>query len=311
MRMFIVGASGLVGKNLYERVRRSNDFYVIGTCHSRVQPDLVPFDIRLQSLTELNGPLSQEDCVVLCGAIVGNDKVLANPGMARKINVEGTIRCAEEALAAGSQVVFLSSDAVFDDRVTTGYDELSLPSPLTTYGKQKAEVENWLSAQKGRISIVRTGWVVGYEAKDHCPIRLVHTGMQQPDGMNLAHDLMTTLTDIHDLAWAIQRIAIAKSFDVRPVSRRTVFHIATNPPCSWRDIGVAVRNLSHYRSRMKFNTANFDELTFKEPRARSAWLNSAESCANLALQPRNLDAMIWSKVRKLDEAHAGTIPATS
>ena len=57
------------------------------------------------------------------------------------VNVEGSENVARAAAAVGARLVHLSTDIVFDGRKGAPYVEEDPPSPVTEYGRSKAEGE--------------------------------------------------------------------------------------------------------------------------------------------------------------------------
>lgn len=91
---------------------------------------------------------------VLCGAVTSGERCRLDPAATRHVNVHQTVRLAEQLAGQGAFVVFLSSNAVFD-----GSKPLCNPdepvSPMTEYGRQKAEAEKELGKLGERCAIVR------------------------------------------------------------------------------------------------------------------------------------------------------------
>jgi dTDP-4-dehydrorhamnose reductase len=61
----------------------------------------------------------------------------ADPARAHLVNVQGTRHVAESAHAVRAEVVYISTDAVFDGKNTRPYVESDVPSPITVYGWTK------------------------------------------------------------------------------------------------------------------------------------------------------------------------------
>jgi dTDP-4-dehydrorhamnose reductase len=61
----------------------------------------------------------------------------ADPARADLVNVRGTRHVVESAHAVGAEVVYISTDAVYDGKNTRPYVESDRPSPITVYGRTK------------------------------------------------------------------------------------------------------------------------------------------------------------------------------
>jgi dTDP-4-dehydrorhamnose reductase len=78
----------------------------------------------------------------------------------RAVNVTGVSHLAEVAADLGATLVHISSEYVFDGTYAGPIPEDLEPSPLSVYGRSKADGDR-LAAAVDRHYIVRTTWVVG------------------------------------------------------------------------------------------------------------------------------------------------------
>lgn len=159
----IIGASGFIGSHLYEQCR-GNGIDVLGTyCTHSYNPEWVRFDICADDLNEfcikhLNG--KDLDAVVLCGANGNVDSCKKNGVESNLLNVTGTQRIFGQANALGAKCVFLSSEAVFDGKKGM-YAEEDATNPVTVYGMQKLQVEQYMIHNIDDYLILRISRAVG------------------------------------------------------------------------------------------------------------------------------------------------------
>jgi dTDP-4-dehydrorhamnose reductase len=76
-------------------------------------------------------------------------------------NVDGAETVARAAREAGARLVHLSTDVVFDGRKGSPYVEDDPPTPLTDYGRSKAEAERRVAAVHPGALLVRTSLIYG------------------------------------------------------------------------------------------------------------------------------------------------------
>jgi dTDP-4-dehydrorhamnose reductase len=89
------------------------------------------------------------------------------PG-AREATVDGAENVARAAAAVGARLVHLSTDVVFDGRKGTAYVEDDPLSPVTDYGRAKAEAELRVARAHPQALIVRTSLIyAGAEPSKH------------------------------------------------------------------------------------------------------------------------------------------------
>ena len=80
---------------------------------------------------------------------------------AREITVDGAENVARTAHAVGARLVHLSTDVVFDGRKGAAYVEDDEPSPVTDYGRAKADAEQRVLAAHPEALLVRTSLIYG------------------------------------------------------------------------------------------------------------------------------------------------------
>src|SRR5262245_38474088 len=77
------------------------------------------------------------------------------------VTVDGAENVALAAAAVGARLVHLSTDVVFGGRKGAPYLEEDEPSPVTDYGRAKAEAERRVAAAHPQALLVRTSLIVG------------------------------------------------------------------------------------------------------------------------------------------------------
>ena len=79
------------------------------------------------------------------------------------VTVNGAEHVARAAAAVGARLVHLSTDVLFDGRKGSAYVEADEPSPVTEYGRAKAESERRVAAVHPTALLVRTSMIYGGE----------------------------------------------------------------------------------------------------------------------------------------------------
>jgi dTDP-4-dehydrorhamnose reductase len=144
MTVVVIGASGFIGSHILRSARQAG-LHAIGTQSSTTRSDLRHFDLLSDSLESLLSEIAIQRpvFVVVAAALAQIDRCRTEQPLSRSINVDGTIRILREAVTLDSLPVFLSSSFVFDGR-EGNYVEGSARSPISEYGRQKAEVEQFV-----------------------------------------------------------------------------------------------------------------------------------------------------------------------
>src|SRR5574342_259317 len=124
-KTLVIGASGLVGGALMRALQGAR-IDATGTYAKSPRPGLVPLDItdpaRVRECVERHRP----GAVFLTAALTHVDYCEDHPDEAFAINVEGARAVAQAAAGVGAQLIFYSTEYVFDGRAGP-YDEEDRP----------------------------------------------------------------------------------------------------------------------------------------------------------------------------------------
>jgi dTDP-4-dehydrorhamnose reductase len=156
--VFIVGARGLIGTSLAEKAAKTGTKWIGTTAKAEaVTGPIVHLDLLNDGAME---SLSISPAVsYLCAAETNIRKCEDDPGKTRQLNVDQTVKIARRLHEAGSDLVYLSSNLVFDGNLPFVPAEAEC-APVTEYGRQKAEVESILLGELERLAVVRLTKVV-------------------------------------------------------------------------------------------------------------------------------------------------------
>lgn len=168
----VVGADGVLGGELLCQLRE-HGWRAVGTSYRAVgdSPE-VQFDLADDPAVLLNAPSlaklrSEKSWVAfLVAAITGYARCEQDPIGTRRINVTKSINLAADLVKSAALVVYPSSSAVFGD-ASARYDEASLPSARSEYGRQKVDAERGMLRLigqvpgRGAVAVVRLTKVVG------------------------------------------------------------------------------------------------------------------------------------------------------
>src|SRR5215213_42162 len=80
---------------------------------------------------------------------------------ARETTVDGAVAVAGAAAAVGARLIHLSSDVIFDGAKPAPYDESDPPTPVTEYGRAKADAEGAVVEAHRDALLVRTSLIYG------------------------------------------------------------------------------------------------------------------------------------------------------
>jgi dTDP-4-dehydrorhamnose reductase len=147
----VTGGSGYLGRALTQ-IAAAAGWAVTATSYSTPGP--ARLDIR--DLARVRALLD----TLRPAAVVHTAYVQQGPGAWDVIATASGVM-AEEAAAVGARIVHLSTDVVFDGRAGRPYREVDPVSPLSDYGRAKAEAERLVAAADPEAVMVRTSLIYG------------------------------------------------------------------------------------------------------------------------------------------------------
>ena len=197
-RFLVIGASGLVGRCLTDRLRKHGAF-VVGTYASRPGAQLRRLDIMDPSQIGACLAETRPQAIFLTAALTHVDYCEDHGEEARRINVLGPCRVAEHARREGAKLVFYSTEYVFDG-VDGPYDEEATPNPMSVYGRTKLEAENAILQIVPEALILRTTVVFGWDPESKNFAMQIYDRVQRGLEITVPHDQLGSPTWVGFLA---------------------------------------------------------------------------------------------------------------
>ncbi|MFC7405066.1 dTDP-4-dehydrorhamnose reductase [Georgenia alba] len=151
MRWLVTGAAGMLGTDLVRRLAESGH-----EVRAAARADL---DVTDAAAVEL--AVRDVDVVANCAAWTAVDDAEAEEAAAFRLNAVAPQLLARAARQAGSRLVHVSTDYVFDGEASEPYAEDAPLAPRSAYGRTKAAGEWAVRAETDDHLIVRTAWLYG------------------------------------------------------------------------------------------------------------------------------------------------------
>lgn len=161
MKVFIIGASGLVGSHCL-RYFKEKKIQAVGSHLNFPTPETFYFD-PLDKRCQLSELSFMPDVIIHCGALTNVDYCEENEDASYKITVLSTEVVADYCRKNSIKLIYISTDYVFDG-VDGPYDEKARTNPINIYGCHKLEAENIVRKLSGFL-IVRITNVYGEEER--------------------------------------------------------------------------------------------------------------------------------------------------
>lgn len=164
MKIFIAGASGLVGNNCQKHFTEQGwgvvgSYFSYQTSNTVYYNTLQPDDAENYDIVAFN-----PDVIVHCGAMTHVDNCETQPEQSYMQTVQSTINLVAVAQQCKAKFVYLSTDYVFDG-VDGPYREQDAVNPLSVYGKHKLEAEQYVLNNINDALVLRVTNIYGDEAR--------------------------------------------------------------------------------------------------------------------------------------------------
>ncbi len=144
--------------------------------------------------------------VIHTAAYTDVDGCEANPGLAQAINADGTDNVARATAKIGANLLYYSTDYVFDGNSSRPYVETDEVNPQTVYGRSKAEGEERVKAWVDNYAVMRISWVYGQYGKNFVKtiLRLAHEQQSSRSSGTEARPLRVVNDQIGNPTWTIE-----------------------------------------------------------------------------------------------------------
>jgi len=283
MRVTLFGASGLLGQEL---VKELSDEQLTA---------LSIEDIDLRDHARVRDMIrdSSPEWILLLAAYTDVDGCESNRDLTFAVNCDGAVNVAEAAREAGSRLLFVSTDYVFDGSKRSPYQTSDPRNPTSVYGESKARAEGRLLEILPEVCIARTSWLFGHGGKCF-PATILKLATTRPE-IPVVNDQRGSPTFTRDLASALVQLCRA--------SARGIVHVTNSGNCTWYEFAKEIVRLSGLPAAVKPVTT----AEFPRPARRPAYsVLSPDS-----LQPYNIHMPHWQDALRRYLASAPDVLAPS
>jgi dTDP-4-dehydrorhamnose reductase len=238
MRVTLFGASGLLGQALAQELS-AEQLTALSSKDADLRDRVRVRDVILES---------RPNWILLSAAYTDVDGCESNRDLAFAVNCDGAINVAQAAREAGSRLLFLSTDYVFDGSKRSPYEISDARNPASVYGESKACAEERLLEILPEVCIARTSWLFGHGGKCF-PATILKLASTRPE-ISVVNDQRGSPTFTRDLASALAHLCRADA--------RGIVHITNSGNCTWYDFATETVRASGLPTKVKpVTTAEF------------------------------------------------------
>lgn len=225
MKFLVTGAKGQLGYDVVEILRGIEGNEVCAV-------DKDTFDILDLSVVIREVSVFNPDIIIHCAAFTAVDLAEDMSDICFRVNVEGTKNIVEAAILINAQIVYISTDYVFDGEKMGIYETDDLPSPINVYGLSKYYGE--LEVLKySRSYVLRTSWVFGKNGVNF--VSKILKATKENKTLYVVDDQLGCPTYTIDLAHTIVDLCRTNKFGI--------YHAANDGWCTWYDFATEILRL--------------------------------------------------------------------
>jgi dTDP-4-dehydrorhamnose reductase len=222
MRLLVTGGNGQLGTEVVREFSRLG--------HEVLAPPVEELDFLDPDALAVSARALQADWVVNCAAYTQVDCAEDEPEQAFTINRDSAGRLAAVAAETGGRLLHVSTDFVFDGKLSRPYREDDEPAPLSVYGRSKWEGDQAVLAALPRAIVLRTAWVYGVQGHNFVKTMLRLAGEGRP--LRVVDDQHGTPTWTADIVQAMVALVEADASGV--------FHFTAAGETSWCGFARAI-----------------------------------------------------------------------
>lgn len=221
MKILLAGSRGMLGTDLMGELDSTHQVLGLG----RAELDITNAAQCMARVAEF-----RPDVVINAAGMTDVDGCETHEQEALRVNGQGSGNLAAAASAAGSVIVYYSTDYVFDGTKPEPYQEEDTPNPGSVYGRSKLLGEELVRSLCPNHLILRTSWVFGRNGKNF--IRTILTEAHRGQPLLVVNDQRGSPSYTQDLA--------KHSRQMLQAGCRGTYHLTNSGSCTWYELASQV-----------------------------------------------------------------------
>ncbi len=237
MHILVTGSKGQLGSELNELAPAYQE-------HSFFFTDREELDVRDGEAIYKFMKANKIKCLINAAGYTAVDQAEENPEQAQQLNAMAVGKMAEAAARLDALIVHISTDYVFDGKLSRPYTENDTAGPRTSYGKSKLNGELEILFNAKRALIIRTSWLYSKFGNNFVKAILKTAGEKKE--VKVVFDQIGSPTWARDLAATIMELIPGL-----PVRMRTeIYNYSNEGVASWFDFAKAIVDIRELDCRL-------------------------------------------------------------
>ena len=270
--VLVTGAAGQLGTDVIAELKK-RDIDHIGI-------DIAELDITdADAVSDYLASIKPQS-VIHNAAYTAVDKAEDEPELCKRVNADGTENLAKACREIDAEMIYISTDYVFDGNGETPYETDTPKVPISTYGKSKLAGEAAVQKHQDKYYIVRISWVFGEHGNNF--VKTMLKLAQSRDELNVVGDQIGSPTYTPDLAILLCDMVLSEKYGV--------YHATNEGYCSWAEFAAEIMRQSG--SSCKIKPIPTEQYPTKATRPRNSRMSKASlDIAGFARLPTWQDAL--------------------
>jgi len=199
--------------------------------------------------------------VIHCAAYTAVDSAEDDPETCMDVNARATENLAIICKEINAEILYVSTDYVFDGQGSRLHETDSPKNPISVYGKSKLAGEEAVLRHLDKSYIVRISWVFGQNGNNF--VKTMLRLAQEENEIDVVSDQIGSPTYAPDLAKLLCSIVLSGKYGV--------YHATNEGFCSWAEFAQEIMILSG--SKCKINPISSDAYPTKASRPKNSCLS--------------------------------------
>jgi len=259
----VTGAAGQLGTDVVSELKKRNIEFIGVDLNDPKQGDypIAKLDITDEKAVWAFITEHKPESVIHCAAYTAVDRAEDEPLLCFKVNAEGTENIARACREIDAEMIYISTDYVFDGKGDEPYEVDAIKAPVSVYGKSKHDGEEAVLKHLDKYYIVRISWVFGEHGNNF--VKTMQRLAETKEELNVVNDQIGSPTYTPDLARLLCDMVCSEKYGV--------YHATNEGYCSWADFATEIMNQTG--SSCKINPIPTDQYPTKAVRPKNSRLS--------------------------------------
>jgi len=217
--------------------------------------------------------------VIHCAAYTAVDKAEDEPELCYRVNAEGTENIAKACKEIDAEMLYISTDYVFNGDGDDPYETDAVKAPISVYGKSKLAGEEAVLRHLKKYYIVRISWVFGQNGNNF--VKTMLKLAETRDELSVVCDQTGSPTFTPDLARLLADMTLSGKYGI--------YHATNEGFCTWAEFAMQIMKLTGKKTKIN-------------PITSAEYLTKAKRPKNSRLSKRSLDDAGFSRLPTWQDA---------